>query len=84
VAITTIKMGIRIFSGVTLLRADIITFEPTRTNVAARPIPIALETARLVAKVGHMPRSSLKVGFSLIIPLVNSDLKLISQCPLVT
>ena len=85
VAMTTTKMGILIFSGVTFLRADIMIFEPTRTNVAARPIPIPLKTARLVAKVGHIPRSIRNVGFSLIIPLLNSDLKLIlpePPCPL--
>jgi len=36
-----------------------------RTNVAARPIPIPLDTAMDAAIVGHMPKSSLNVGFSL-------------------
>ena len=54
--------------------SDIITFEPTRTNVAASPIPIPLNTARDVASVGHIPKSSLNVGFSLTNPLVKLDI----------
>lgn len=48
------------------------TFEPTSTNVAARPMPTALDALVVEASVGHMPSTSLSVGFSFSIPLKNT------------
>ena len=44
--------------------------ERISTNVVARPIPKPLMADVVVPKVGHIPRTRTKVGFSLIIPLV--------------
>ena len=54
------------------LSRDMTTFEPTSTNVAAAPIPTAFVALVVEASVGHMPRTSLSVGFSLSIPLKNT------------
>ena len=43
-------------------------FEQSRTTVAAAPIPSALVTLVEVARVGQVPRTSTRTGFSLIKP----------------
>src|SRR3989339_1593151 len=68
----TIKQGMRIWSGITLRTEEIIILEQTKTKVAANPIPMAFLTEVETARVGHNPSTSPKVGFSIIIPLVNS------------
>jgi hypothetical protein len=45
-------------------------FENTRTKVVAAPIPIPFIAAVVMARVGQVPRTITKVGFSLIRPLV--------------
>ena len=71
-AIITTYAGIRTLSGMTFLKAEIAMFEQTRTIVAAIPIPIALTIEVDVARVGQVPRTSLKTGFSRRSPFVNS------------
>jgi hypothetical protein len=42
------------------------------TAIVARPIDIPLIADVVVASVGHIPRRSTKVGFSLMIPFTNT------------
>jgi hypothetical protein len=58
-----------------LRNKEIVQFEPTKTTVVASPIATPFMAAVVTAKVGHIPRSSLNIGFSAIIPLVNSFLR---------
>lgn len=67
---TTMKAGIRTASGMRRFKREIITFEQMRTKVVASPMLSPLIADVVVAKVGHMPRRSTKVGFSVMIPLV--------------
>ena len=67
-ATTTINAGIRTPSGMNFLRREIIRLDIARTTVVVRPIPIPLIADVVTASVGHMPSTSTKVGFSLIIP----------------
>ena len=53
----------RICFGINLRKREINRLEQHKTAVAASPMPIALETEVVVAKVGHMPSSCTKVGF---------------------
>ncbi len=71
----------RILSGVMFLISEIITFEQTNTKVAAIPMPMALFTEVDVARVGHMPKTITKIGFSLMRPLVSSLIKLTVPAP---
>jgi len=48
------------------------TFEPTHTNVAARPMAKAVFSSPLVARLGHTPRTMTKSGLEVVIPLVSS------------
>ncbi len=57
------------------LTNEIIKLEPRSTNVAAIPMPMALATDTETASVGHSPKAKTNVGFSLIMPLVNSLIK---------
>jgi hypothetical protein len=59
-------------SGIYAAIAEITILESIRTNVVASPILIPLIADVVVAKVGHIPRRSTNVGFSLIKPLVIS------------
>lgn len=61
--------GILTLSGMIFLRREIMKFDITRTAVVVSPIPIPLIADVVTARVGHMPRMSTSVGFSLIIPL---------------
>jgi hypothetical protein len=46
-------------------------FEPSRTKVAAIPIPMPFLAIVVTASVGHVPKTSLNTGFSLKKPFVN-------------
>jgi hypothetical protein len=43
-------------------------FDSISTNAVANPIDIPLIADEVVARVGHIPKTSTKVGFSLNIP----------------
>jgi hypothetical protein len=70
VAITTTYAGIRTVSGMSFDIREITTFEPIKTNVVASPIPNPLKAEEVVARAGQVPRTSTKIGFSLINPFV--------------
>lgn len=53
-------------------------FDIIRTNIVASPIPIPFIAEVVVPKVGHIPRSRTKIGFSLKIPFVTKLNLLIS------
>ena len=42
--------------------------EQISTNIVARPILMPLMAEEVVPKVGHIPNSNTKVGFSVMIP----------------
>ena len=69
-AITTIYEGIRIIGGIKFFIRDIIELEKIKTKRVANPIPKPLFAEVVTPKVGHIPKSITKVGFSFIIPLV--------------
>ena len=48
------------------------TLEQIRTSVAAIPIPMEFVTETDVARVGQVPSTSRRTGFSLIMPFENS------------
>lgn len=58
-------------SGVMFLMAEITKLVQTKTAIVASPIDRPLMALVVVANVGHIPRKSTKVGFSLISPLRN-------------
>ena len=64
--------GIRTMSGIKFLIKEITTLEHTSTNVVANPIDIPFNAEEVVPKVGHIPRRSTNVGFSLMIPFINT------------
>ena len=68
----TMYAGIRTFCGITFLKAEITMFEHMRTIEAEMPMPIALETEVVVARVGQVPSTRRRTGFSMIKPLVSS------------
>ena len=70
-AMTTTKTGMRTLSGVRLLMHEITKLVQMSTAIVARPIDNPLRALVVVASVGHMPRRSTNVGFSLTIPLFN-------------
>jgi len=72
VAMMTIKQGILIFEGIKFLIEETIILDPKSTNVAATPMPNPFKTLVETARVGHNPRASLNVGFSIKIPFENS------------
>lgn len=71
--------GIRTISGIRFLIDEITTFEQINTNMVANPIPIPLMAEEVVPNVGHIPKRSTNVGFSLTIPFINT-LKLFIVC----
>jgi hypothetical protein len=71
-AITTMNEGIRTISGTMFLIQEITMFEHTNTAMVAKPIPIPLMAEEVVPNVGHIPKRSTNVGFSLIIPFINT------------
>ena len=56
-AIITINDAILILLGMNFLTRDITRFENTNTNVAESPMPIALISDVVTARVGHIPSS---------------------------
>ena len=61
-AITTINTGIRISEGTTFRIKEIAKLDNTKTKTTPNPIPIALSTRLVTARVGHIPRNCTKVG----------------------
>ncbi len=72
VAMMTIKHGIRTLAGMRFRTDDITTFEQISTNVAASPMPSAFSSDVVTARVGHIPRTNLKMGFSFHSPFISS------------
>ena len=62
VAIISTNAGIRTSLGITLLSSEIIILLQIRTKVTANPIPMPFIAAVVSARVGHVPRTSFKVG----------------------
>ena len=60
-------------SGIIFRKAEMSILEKKRTTVAAAPIPRAFITLVEVARVGQVPRTSTKTGFSFIIPFVKFE-----------
>jgi hypothetical protein len=58
---------------------DIAILDKINTNVVASPIPKPLMAEVVVPKVGHIPRTNTKVGFSFRIPLVTNPNLLITN-----
>ena len=52
---------------------DIAMFDRISTNIVAIPIPKPLAADVDTPKVGHIPKSITKIGFSLIIPRVRLE-----------
>ena len=71
-AIMVMKAGIRTLSGIKLRSNDITALEHTSTIVAATPIPMPFIAAVVTARVGQVPSTSRKTGFSLIMPFVKT------------
>ena len=67
---TATKTGMRTLSGVMLLMHEMTNLLQRSTNVVARPIDIPLMALDVVASVGHIPKRSTKVGFSVIMPFL--------------
>jgi len=64
--------GIRTISGIRFLSSDIAILEHVSTNSVASPMLIPLRAELVVANVGHIPSRSTKMGFSLMIPFINT------------
>ncbi|CUQ55259.1 Uncharacterised protein [Segatella copri] len=80
-AITTMKTGMRTISGVIFLIQEITKLVQISTAMVANPIERPLMALVVVAKVGHIPRSNTKVGFSLMSPFIKILTLLISVYP---
>jgi hypothetical protein len=63
----------RTLSGISPAISDMATLDSISTNVVASPIPIPLMAEVVVASVGHIPKTSTKMGFSLMTPLLKFD-----------
>ena len=70
-AIIVIYAGMRTLSGIKLRSNDITALEQTSTIVAAMPIPKPFTAAVVTARVGQVPSTNRKTGFSLMMPFVN-------------
>ena len=69
VQITTIKAGMRTWSGMNLRKREMAMLEHTSTNVAAAPMPRPFSALVVTARVGQVPSTRRKVGFSGMMPL---------------
>jgi hypothetical protein len=78
-AIMTMNAGIRTLSGTTFFSKEMTAFEQIKTKVVHKPIPIPFMADVVVPKVGHIPRTNTKVGFSFRIPLVTNPNLLITN-----
>ena len=56
--------------GMTFRSREIMILEHTSTKVKAAPMPSALETAVVTARMEQVPRTRRRTGFSLMMPLV--------------
>ena len=70
VAIMTMNDGIRTLSGITFFKREMMALDISSTKVVAKPIPRAFFTEVVTAKVGQVPNTSTRTGFSLKNPLV--------------
>src|SRR3989304_9830620 len=71
-AITIMKAGILIMSGIILRNKEIMMFEETRTKAVAIPIPTPLTAEVVTASGGHIPKTRRKSGISSHKPLTRS------------
>jgi hypothetical protein len=62
----------RTLLGIRFLMSEIAIFERMSTAMVATPIPMPLMAVEVTPSVGHIPKMSANVGFSLRIPLVIS------------
>ncbi len=62
----------RTFSGIKFFRSETNIFEPRRTKITPAPIPREFTTLVDTPSAGQSPRSTTKMGFSFMIPFVNS------------
>ena len=60
--------GMRTICGTTFLMAEMAAFEQVRTAIVARPIDSPVRADDVVPSVGHMPRTSTKVGLRFTMP----------------
>lgn len=65
---TTINAGMRTMAGTKFLMAEIAAFEHVSTASVARPIDMPVIADEVVPSVGHMPRTSTKVGLRRTMP----------------
>ena len=77
------KAGMRTMSGIRFLSMEITTLEQNSTNVVANPIDMPFSAEDVVPNVGHMPSNNTNVGFSLMIPFINTLKLFIIVPPLV-
>ena len=73
-AMMTMKAGISISSGISFRRREMITFEQTRTKVKRMPIPNAVSKEVVTASAGQVPRTAMKRGLFLKIPVTKAAL----------
>ena len=71
-AMTVMNAGIRTRSGMTFRKREMTIFDPSRTKVAAIPIPTPFSAEVVTASVGQSPSTTRKMGFSLQSPFMNS------------
>ncbi len=64
VAMTMMKAGILIISGIIFRNIEIKILDMTRTKVVAIPIPTPFIADVVTARVGHIPRTSRNSGIS--------------------
>ena len=70
VAMITIYTGICTSSGMILRKIEIITLDMINTKITAIPIPMALSTEVVMAKVEQIPKNKENTGFSLKSPFL--------------
>ena len=71
-AMIVMYAGIRTLSGMNFRSAEITALEQISTAVAATPMPMALNAEVVTARVGQVPSTRQRTGFSFTIPFVNS------------
>ena len=62
----------------TFRKAEMTMLEHSSTKVAASPMPMPLEAMVVTARVGQVPRTSRRTGFSFKMPLVRIFILLFS------
>jgi hypothetical protein len=72
VAITTVNVAMRTCGGTIFLIRDITTEVEHKTNITANPMEAPFTKEVVTASVGHIPRSCLKIGWSLHRPFRNT------------